>query len=65
MFFVFSGWQRYLKLELIDLRAWRVLLVHFFLRWKYDLAAKKCPHKVRFKKNLKQDLQEETATQVS
>ena len=44
-FFAFSGWWRYLRLEIIDLCAWRVLLVHFFVHWKYDWRPKSVPIK--------------------
>ena len=34
----------YLKLEITDLSAQRLLFDHRFVHFKYDLAAKKCPH---------------------
>ena len=37
-------WLIYLKLEITDLSAQRLLLDHCFVNFKYDLAAKKCPH---------------------
>ena len=37
-------WLMYLKLEITDLSAQRLLLDHRFVHFKYDLAAKKCPH---------------------
>ena len=37
-------WLMYLKLEITDLSAQRLLLDNVFVHLKYNLAAKKCPH---------------------